>query len=280
MPTLAQIHPQVVHFAIALLFVGVFFRLVSLSGRFRFTDHAAAGLLIVGTIASVVAVRSGDAAHGPAERIPGARGIVIEHEESAENTEKVFLIVGLLEVVALGLSFQARASRFVKPVHIVSAALGIFGASTLYKTAELGGEVVYKYAAGPGLRSGDDADVARLLLAGLHNQAQADRRANKPEDAARLVEEMHRRFPADTTVQFIYAESLLRDKADPAGAMAVLAGINPAATDARLMPRKILLTAEAWVAAQQPDSAKAVLDAGIAAFPQNARIKARRDSLP
>jgi uncharacterized membrane protein len=280
MPTLAQIHPQVVHFAIALLFVGVFFRLVSLTGRFKFTDHAAAGLLVVGAIAALVSVRSGDAAHGPAERIPGARGIVIEHEESAEKTQDIFLVVGLLELAALGLVFVPRGTRFVKVAHIASAAVGIFGATTLYKTAELGGEVVYKYAAGPGLRSGDDADVARLLLAGLHNQAQADRRAKKPEDAARLVEEMHRRFPADTTVQFLYAESLLRDKSDVTGAMTVLAGIAPAPTDARLMPRKVLLLAEAWVAAQQPDSAKAVLDAGIAAFPQNTRLKARRDSLP
>ena len=280
MPTLAQIHPQVVHFAIALLFVGVFFRLVSLTGRFRFTDHAAAGLLVVGTIAAFVAVRSGDAAHGPAERIPGARGIVIEHEESAEYTQNIFLVVGLLELAALGMAIAPRTQRYVKATHIASAALGIFGATTLYRTSELGGEVVYKYAAGPGLRSGDDADVARLLLAGLHGQAQADRRANNPDAAARLVEEMHRRFPTDTTVLFLYAESLLRDKADPAGALGVLQGIDPAPTDGRLMPRKVLLVAEAWVAAQQPDSARAALDAGIAAFPQNARLKARRDSLP
>lgn len=280
MPTLAQIHPQVVHFAIALLFVGVFFRWVSLSGRFRFTDHAAAGLIVVGTIAALVSVKSGDAAHGPVERIPGVRGIVIEHEESAEYTHDIFVAVALLELAALGMAVSARTQRFVKVAHIVSAAVGMFGATTLYRTAELGGEIVYKYAGGPGLRSGDDADVARLLLAGLHSQAQADRRANQLEDAARLVQEMHRRFPADTSVQFIYAESLLRDKADPAGALAVLSGIVPAATDARLGSRKALLTADAWMAAQQPDSAKAVLDAAIAAFPENTRLKARRDSLP
>ena len=235
---------------------------------------------MVGTIAALVSVKSGDAAHGPAERIPGARGIVIEHEESAEYTGDIFIAVALFELAALGMAVSPRTQRFVKGAHVVSALVGVFGATTLYRTAELGGQVVYKDAAGPGLRSGDDADVARLLLAGLHSQAQADRRANKPEDAARLVMEMHRRFPTDTTVQFIYAESLLRDKGDAAGALAMLANITPAPSDARLMPRKALLVAEAWMAAQQPDSAKAALDAAIAAFPENARLKARRDSLP
>ena len=84
----------------------------------------------------------------------------------------------------------------------------------------------------------------------------------------------------DTTVQFLRAESLLRDRAQPADAMAALNGIGVRSDDARLAPRRALLAAEIWVAMGQPDAAKTELDAAIAAFPQNARLKARRDSLP
>lgn len=280
MPTLAQVHPQVVHFAIALLMVGVVFRLVSLTGRFKFTDHAAALLLLIGTVAVFVSVKSGDAAHGPVERIPGARPVVVEHEEAAELLERVFTGVVILEALAFGLMLRPRTQRFVKVAHVASALVGIWGGTILYRTAEIGGQIVYKYAGGPGLRSGEDADVERLLLAGLYNQSVVDRRAQRPEDAARLIDEMARRFPADTTVQFLRVESLLRDRNDAAAAQSALAAIQLAPTDARLGSRRANLAADIWLAMQQPDSAKAALDAAIAAFPQNARLKARRDSMP
>jgi len=65
MDPLAPLHPQVVHFAIALLFLGVPLRLLSLTGKVPFAKHAATTLLLLGTIAAVVSVKSGTAAHGP-----------------------------------------------------------------------------------------------------------------------------------------------------------------------------------------------------------------------
>jgi uncharacterized membrane protein len=279
MPTLAQLHPQVVHFAIALALVGVLFRLISLTGRLQFTNHAAAVLILIGTGATLVAVQSGDAAHGPVERIPGVRPAVIEHEESAEWTERLFIAVMALEALALGLAAAPSTQRFVRFVHIGAAAIGVVGAASMVRTGHLGGEIVYKYAGGPGLRSGEDADIGNLLLAGLHAQAQADRRAQRPADAARLVEEMVRRFPKDTTVQFLRAESQLRDLQQPAEAMATLNGIGVRSDDARLAPRRAILAADIWVAMQQPEAAKSELDAAITAFPANTRLKAKRDSL-
>ena len=280
MPTLAQLHPQVVHFAVALMLVGVLFRLFSLSGRLRFTNHAAAGWNLMGTIATIVSVRSGDAAHGPVERIPGVRPMVVEHEEAAEWVEKIFIGLLIIEATALGLSVKPKTQRFVRGAHLLAAVVGVWGSVALVRTAHLGGKLVYDYAGGPGLRSGEDVAVGRLLLAGLHAQSMVDRREKRTDDAARLVDEMARRFPTDTTVQFLRAESLLRDRGQPAEAMAALNGIGVRTDDARLAPRRALLAAEIWVAMQQPDAAKAELDAALAAFPQNARLKARRDSLP
>lgn len=280
MPTLAQLHPQVVHFAVALLLLGVLFRVISLTGKLKFTDHGASALLILGTVAALVSVKSGDAAHGPVERIPGARPVVIEHEEAAERTHDVFAAVVLLEILALGMAASAKTSGKVRWVHAASAIVGIWGATTLYRTAELGGEIVYKYAGGPGIRSGAPEDVERLLIAGLYTQSQADRKAGRKEDAARLIDEMALRFSADTGVQFLKVESILRDREDAAGAMAALDAITLNADDARNGARRANLRADIFLAMGLPDSAKATLDAAIAAFPQNVRLKARRDSLP
>lgn len=280
MPTLAQIHPQVIHFAIALLFLGVAFRIVSLSGRLAFTKHAATVLLLLGAIATLVSVESGEAAHGPVERIPGARPIVMEHEEAAELTHDIFVAVVVLELIALGMAVSPKTATKARWAHVASALIGIWGTTTLYHTAELGGQLVYKYAGGPGLRSGAPEDVERLLLAGLYAQSQADRKAGKKAEAARLVDEMALRFSADTTVRFLQVESLLKDRDDAAGAMAALDAITLNADDARNGARRANLRTDIFLAMGLQDSAKATLDAAIAAFPQNTRLKARRDSLP
>ncbi len=58
-------------------------------------------LLLLGTGAAVIAVQSGGDAHGPVERVPGARDMVEEHEEWGERTRNVFFLVVALELLAL-----------------------------------------------------------------------------------------------------------------------------------------------------------------------------------
>ena len=77
MPSLAALHPQVVHFVVALIIVGVLFRVLSIGIRAPWLSPAALALISLGTVASVVAVRSGADAHGPVERVPGARPAVV-----------------------------------------------------------------------------------------------------------------------------------------------------------------------------------------------------------
>ncbi len=280
MPNLAIYHPQVVHFAIALLFVGVVLRFVSLTGKLRFTNHAAAALLILGTIAAVVSVRSGDDAHGPVERIPGVRDAVIEHEEHGKSTKNYFLVVAALELLALGLTAGTSTARYAKAALIGSAAVGFFGAHQLYEAAEHGGELVYSYAGGPGIRSGDPEDVSRLLVAGLHSQALADRRAGRGADAARLLDEMAVRAPGDATAQFLRVESLMLDRKDYPAALAAARSVAVDSTNARLATRKASLIADAFLGMGMPDSARAELAPVVAAFPANTRLKAKFDSIP
>jgi uncharacterized membrane protein len=283
MPNLAAFHPQIVHFVIGLLIVGVLLRVVSLTGKLKFTSPAALTLILIGTVAAWFAVKSGVDAHGPVERIPGVRDIVVHHEEVAINTRNVFIVVALIELLAFGMLFKESLARHVRWVYAVSALIGLFGLNRLYEAAEHGGEIVYSYGGGPGLRTGNPEDTERLLLAGLYNQAMADRRAGRKAEASELIATMARRFPRDVTVQLLNAESLLLDTSNlPAAIVAIDATQVPAA-DARLTARKATIKADILLAMGQPAQARTTLSEAIAALPAEApqatRLKAKLDSI-
>lgn len=273
MPNIASWHPQIVHFAVALLFVGVLFRWVALTGRAAFTGPAAAVLLLAGTVAALLAVQSGVDAHGPVERVPGARALVVEHEELGKRAKNIFLVVAALEIAALVLA--RRFARVTKGLTVASALVGVWGGLTLYHGAQHGGELVYSYAGGVGIRSGDTADVSRLLIAGLYHSAQAARTRHDSAAAAEYFAEMARRYPGDTTVRFLAIESLVRDRNDGKAALAALARLTVPADDQRLRLRYGFLKTDAFLAAGRSDSARATLEQLARDFPENTRIKDR-----
>jgi uncharacterized membrane protein len=276
MPDVGVFHPQVVHFVIAFLFAGVILRVVSFARwKEAFFDPAARWLVIAGSAASVIAVKSGTDAHGPAERIPGARDAVVEHEELGERTRNLFLVVAALELGALALGTRP-ARRWVT---VAAAAGGLGGLWMLYETAEHGGELVYAYAGGVGTRSGEPEDVGRLLLAGLYHQAQLDRREHRADEAARLIEEMARRYPDSRDIRFLAAESQVLDRKDGRAALATLAAIAVPADSPRVRLRHDFLAADAYVALGLNDSARAMLSELSAVFPDDQRIKDRLERL-
>jgi len=182
MPNIGAYHPVIVHFVIALPILGVIFRWVSLSGRAAFTGPAAATLLILGAAVAALAAHSGLDAHGPVERIPGARRAVGEHEEWGKRTRNIFLIVGAIEIAALILTRRGRLEK-ARGALWGSAIVGLIGVFPLFEAADLGGDLVYSYAGGVGTRSGDTADVSRLYRARIpegHERAAAGDRIAGP----------------------------------------------------------------------------------------------------
>ncbi len=275
-PDIGVFHPQIVHFAVALLYVGVTFRLVSLLGKPKFIGPAATTLLLLGATAAVFAVKSGEDAHGPAERIPGARDMVEHHEERGKAARNAFLVVAVIELVALALARR----KYYKGVVAASAVVGAVGLVILTEAAGHGGDVVYSYAGGVGTRSGSVADVERLLKAGLFYQARQDRAEGRHEDAARLIEEMARRFPGDPEVALLAAESLIRDRQDGTTALARLTRLELPADETRLRLRRGLLMADTYLAMSQPDSARAILIDLQGEFPSNETVRRRLDAVP
>ncbi len=274
MPNIGAYHPVIVHFAIALLSVGVIFRWVSLTGRAPFTGPGAATLLILGAAAAFLAVHSGTDAHGPVERIPGVRQAVMDHEDAGHWARNVFLVVALLEIIAL--VAKKRSVQIARVALWGSGVVGIFGFAAILKAADKGGDLVYDYAGGVGIRSGDTTDVNRLYLAGLYQAAQQARAQHDSARAAALFAQLEREFPNDTSVRLLAIESLVRDRDNGRAALAALARFPVPADDRRLQLRIGFLRADAYVATGKPDSARVVLEQLRSAFPDmETRIRER-----
>ena len=271
---MGALHPQVVHFTIVLAIVGVAFRLVSLLGKPAFASPAATTLLLLAAASSVISVRSGTAAHGPVERAPGARPAVMEHEEWGERTQIALLIVGAIEILGLVL----RRSPRVRLVHSLAAVAGVAAVVCVYEAGEHGGELVYGYAGGVGIRSGDPKDVERLLLAGYYHQALAERNAGRADQAADLLSAAAARFPADPEVQMLAADSLLRDGKDPQGTLDALARVTLPPGNRFIAFQHATLQADAYEAIGRKDAAASALESVLETFP-NPRLQQRVDAL-
>ena len=136
MPDIGSFHPQLVHFVVVLGLVGVVFRLISLTGRLPWTRPAATTLLVGAALVSVAAAQSGSDAHEKAESIPGVREAVQKHESLGQDTRNLLLVVGVLELVALGLK---KREKIHAGLLIASGVAGVVAAYFLYEAAEHGG---------------------------------------------------------------------------------------------------------------------------------------------
>jgi uncharacterized membrane protein len=276
-PGIGSFHPEIVHFVIALLFVGVGLRILTLFRPLAFAGPAASMLIVLGTVASVAAVKSGVDAHGPVERIPGARDAVVEHEEWGERARNVFLVVALLELVAVAL--HTRAHPRSRGVAIASAVIGLGGLVVLYEAAEHGGELVYGYAGGVGTRSGDPVDVNRLFIAGAYQQAMQDRQQGRGDQGASIIDAAAARFPDHKELQLLAIEWTIDVRKDPAAALQRLDALAIPPDDSRLRIRAGLARANALAAQGNIEGARAVLQTLKSEFPANAAIQRRLDAL-
>ena len=273
MPSLGPFHPIIIHFVIGLLVIGVLARVTSLlpvGERGRFLGPMAVTLILLGTVAAVVAVYSGHEAHEVVEQIPGVGRAVGAHEEWGENTRDVFLVVAALELVALVLA--SRKEGLTRGLRMASAVVGLGGLYALYQAGDRGGDLVYSYVGGPGLRTGDTTDMRRLLVSGLFVQARADRKAGNLAGAASLTDQLVQLMPGDTSVRLLAIQSMIHDRKNPQGALAALDSMQVPATDRRLRFRTGFLRIQAFEAAGMKDSAAAAVQTMQKEFPNVPRI--------
>ncbi len=175
--------------------------------------------------------------------------------------------------MAAGLALRQHPRARVASV--AAGVVGLLATGVLYRTADLGGELVYGYAGGVGIRSGDPADVGRLLIAGAHHQAGLDRQAGRANDAATLIDLVAAKFPANLELQLAQVEATTLDRQDPQAALTRLNALAIPAEDTRARIRAGMLRANALVAMGNAVAARQVLETLRTEFPTDTQIQRR-----
>lgn len=148
-PSWDGLHPIIIHFPIALLLVvpliiliGVF---VPKSGR-AFMISAFI-LMLIGTVATFIAVATGDAAGELAEHMNNVESVLEEHEELAETTRSVFTALTIVFGVILfaPMLFKKELSRVISiPLNLAFLVFYGSGVVLLMNTAHQGGRLVHE----------------------------------------------------------------------------------------------------------------------------------------
>lgn len=149
-PTWTAIHPLVVHFPIALLLVAPLFVVLGLAARRLGRPFLLAALVLMtlGTVASYVAVASGEAAKDATPHAAALESAIHQHEELAEATRTAFTVITV--VFAAFLFLPGLLKRGLRPiaanVFLVVFLLGYaVAAGVLANAAHAGGELVHTH---------------------------------------------------------------------------------------------------------------------------------------
>jgi len=145
MITIAQIHPILVHFPIALLIIAVFVDMIlllikrDLSAR-QCLPMVALSVLLLGTLSAYLAAFFGDIAKDNAISLGFPSGPLEIHETMATITMVIFSLYSLLRLLALWRKYPLRGA-----MGWLAMIPGILGLILLIITAYYGGELVYHY---------------------------------------------------------------------------------------------------------------------------------------
>lgn len=139
---LTHLHPMIIHFPIALLFVGFLADAIGLFIKKEFFTQAGFYLLILGTLGVIAAYLSGNLA-GEGVTEAGALKEALEvHEDAATLTLWLMIGVALIRIAFVTLKKYSGVFKWI------SFVLFFLGVLSVARTGFYGGELVYKHAAG------------------------------------------------------------------------------------------------------------------------------------
>ena len=143
MEFLAELHPKVVHFPIALFFTFALFELLGTILKKDYFHKAAHLLLFLGVIGAVFAVVTGKQA-GSANPIwtEASSELIKEHASFANIT--MWYFVGVLVIK----TFLVLKKKINQKINYIILALALIGCFFVYETSEHGGELVTKFGIG------------------------------------------------------------------------------------------------------------------------------------
>lgn len=149
-PTWDGLHPLIIHFPIVLLMIAPLFVLIGAAVKPEKAKSfliSALILMALGTIASYVAVSTGEAAGKLADRTPEINQVLQHHEQLAERTRLSFTILtvvfGAMLVVPMLLRRGSRTYTTVLPIVFLFFYSGAM--LFLVNTAHNGGRLVHEF---------------------------------------------------------------------------------------------------------------------------------------
>lgn len=148
-PSWDGLHPIIVHFPIALLIVAPI--LIVLGMIFHKSGKAfmvsAFVLMLIGTIATFIAVSTGESAGELAEGMANVESVLENHEELAETTRNIFTALTAIfaAIIFIPLIFKKELGRAIV-IPLSLAFLLFYGAGivVLLNTAHEGGRLVHE----------------------------------------------------------------------------------------------------------------------------------------
>ena len=149
-PSWDAIHPLIVHFPIALLLVAPVLIVLGLflSKQSRGLFIGALVMMALGTIATYLAVATGQAAGELAERTPGVANVLEQHEQLAETARAIFTALTIVFAAILFVPSIFKRGLGRKTVAIASVVFLVLyagGALLLANVAHQGGLLVHQY---------------------------------------------------------------------------------------------------------------------------------------
>lgn len=149
-PSWDSLHPLVVHFPIALVLVAPLFVLASVIFRSASRTLASCALLLMalGTVGAFIAVATGEAGAELADRSPEVNTTIEKHEELAETTRTMLVVVTSVYALIVFAPFVSkRVLDGVPSVALNGAFLVLYlvAATFLVNTAHQGGRLVHVY---------------------------------------------------------------------------------------------------------------------------------------
>ncbi len=150
MEFIAELHPKVVHFPVALLITYTLFEILGAFLKREFISKAALVILFLGIITAVLAVLTGNQADQLARSLAekGAaypKDLIEQHELFATLTIWYFFALMILR------TYFVIKKKFENKVKYLFAVLAIIGSVFVYKAGDYGGELVYKHGIGTDL---------------------------------------------------------------------------------------------------------------------------------
>jgi uncharacterized membrane protein len=145
-------HAMIIHFPIALLMAGFFSEILGLITKREFFKNAAVFLLFLGAIGAIAAYISGNMAGDGIEEGPLKNPLEL-HEQAATVTLWLAIITALFQGVILYFKYSRRWITWASVILFTALA------GSVTATGYLGGQLVYKHAAGVELALPDFGNI-------------------------------------------------------------------------------------------------------------------------